>query len=66
LYIDSHLSEKSASPRGIVRAFARAEKDEKREGRTYRKDGELDHVLDCLRYGVNHLIAPVGRGIEVF
>ena len=66
LYIDSHLAEKSASPRGIVRAFARAEKDEKREGRTYRKDGELDHVLDCLRYGVNHLIAPVGRGIEVF
>ena len=57
---------KDASPRGIVRALARAEKDEKKEGRTYTKDGELDHVLDCLRYGATHLIAPIARGIEVY
>jgi len=66
LYFDDSLASKDASPRGVVRALARAEKDEKREGNSYKKDGELDHVLDTLRYGVTHLIPPISRGAEVY
>lgn len=63
LYLDASLGSPDADRRGVVAGLRRAEFDSKKN--VYQKDGELDHALDALRYGVTHLISPVSRGVEV-